>query len=264
MQNFAFHRPKSLSEAVSALKQADEGKLLSGGQSLIPVMKLNLAAPSDLVCISSLDELRGIRTEAGRLIIGAATTHGEVDASAEVKTAIPALADLAAGIGDPQVRNRGTLGGSIAHNDPAADYPAAVVALDGEIATDRRTIKAEAFFSGMFETALDDDEIIVAVSFAVPDRAAYAKFPNPASRFAVVGVMVAQHKSGTRVAVVGAGANVFRATDMEKALDGSFDPSALDGVAVSADELTTDLQASAQYRAHLVTVMAKRAVAACG
>lgn len=263
MQPFAFHRPTSLAEAVQVLEKSEDGKLMAGGQSLLPVMKLDMAAPSDVISLAGIDALRGVRNDGGRLVIGAATTHAEVHASDLVKSAIPALADLAGGIGDPQVRNRGTLGGSVAHSDPAADYPAALIALDAEIKTDRRTLTAQDFFTGMFETALEDNEIIVEVSFAVPEKAAYCKFPNPASRYAIAGVMVAKHAGGSRVAVVGAGENVFRASAMESALDGSFDAKALDSVVIAADDLSSDLHASAEYRAHLVGVMARRAVAAC-
>lgn len=263
MQDFAFHRPKSLAEAVSALERADEAKLLAGGQSLLPVMKLDLAAPAALVSIRHLDELRGIRKDGDRLIIGAATTHAEVSRSVDVRAAIPALAELAGDIGDPQVRNRGTLGGSVAHNDPAADYPAALLGLDAVVETNRREIPAEDFFQGMFATALDPAEIITGVSFAVPRAARYAKLANPASRYAIVGVMVARFADGVRVAVTGAGPGVFRVAGMEKALEARFAPEALDGMAVPEDELVGDSFASAAYRAHLIGVMARRAVAAC-
>lgn len=263
MQDFAFHRPRSLAEAVSALEGADEAKLLAGGQSLLPVMKLDLAAPAALISVRDLDELRGIRRDGERLIIGAATTHAEVSRSADVRGAIPALAELAGDIGDPQVRNRGTLGGSVAHNDPAADYPAALLALDAVIKTNRREIPAGDFFQGMFMTALEPAEIITEVSFAVPRAAKYAKLANPASRYAIVGVMVARLAGGVRVAVTGAGPGVFRVAGMEKALDARFAPEALEGIAVSEDELVGDSFGSPAYRAHLIGVMARRAVAAC-
>lgn len=268
MQNFAYHRPRSLADTVATLAEAakngdtGEAKLLAGGQSLLPVMKLDLAAPTDLVSIRDLPELQGIRRDGDRLVIGAAVTHAEVHASPDVAAAIPALAQLAGTIGDPQVRNRGTLGGSIAHNDPAADYPAALIALDAVVKTHRRELSAQDFFTGMFETALEPGEIIVEVSFAVPERAAYAKFPNPASRFAVVGVMVAKHAGGVRVAVTGAGPCVFRLTEMEERLARSFTADAIAGVTVAADDLTSDMHAGPEYRAHLVTVMATRALAA--
>lgn len=263
MQDFTFHRPANLAEAARALEATDEAKLLAGGQSLLPVMKLDLAAPPALVSIRHLAELRGIRRQGERLIIGAATTHAEVGRASEVHAAIPALAELAGDIGDPQVRNRGTLGGSVAHNDPAADYPAALLALDAVVVTNRREIAAGDFFQGMFQTALAPAEIIKEVSFAVPSAAKYMKFANPASRYAIVGVMVARHASGVRVAVTGAGHGVFRVAAMEQALAQRFAPEALDGIAVPEDDLASDGFASAAYRAHLIGVMARRAVAAC-
>jgi carbon-monoxide dehydrogenase medium subunit len=263
MQEFAFHRPENVAGAVGALKAAREGKILGGGQSLIPVMKLGLASPSDLVSLAGVAELRGIRREGKDLVIGAMATHSEVAESAEVRAAIPAVASLAGHIGDPQVRNRGTLGGSLAHDDPAADYPAAVLALSATVVTDRRQIPADTFFKGMFETALHPDEIITAVRFPVPDRAAYAKFPHPASKFALVGVMVAQGPTGVRVAVTGAGPCVFRASALEAALARRFRPESLDGVTFPSQGLQSDGFASAEYRAHLIGVLARRAVAAC-
>ena len=264
MQDFGFHRPGNVSDAVKALEGRPEGKYLAGGQSLIPVMKLGLAAPSDLVTLSGLAELRGIRVDGEDLVVGAGETHADVAESAAVRKAIPALSDLAAHIGDPQVRNRGTLGGSLAHDDPAADYPAAVLALGAAIQTDRRRIAADDFFQGLFTTALEPDEVITAVRFPVPERAAYAKFPHPASRFALVGVMVAKGKREVRVAVTGAGkAGVFRVAEMEKALAARFAPDALASVSVAPAGLTGDPFASAEYRAHLIGLMARRAVAAC-
>ncbi len=263
MHDFEFHRPKDVADAVKLLKKAKEGKLLGGGQSLIPVMKLGLAAPTHLVSLTGLRELGGIRTDKKELVVGAGATHAEVASSAEVRKTIPALADLAGHIGDPQVRNRGTLGGSLAHNDPSADYPAAVLALGATVQTNKRRIPADDWFKGMFQTALARDEVIVAVRFPIPEKAAYAKFAHPASRFALVGVMVAKGPAGLRVAVTGAGPSVFRAAEMEKALAGRFSPEALAAVTVSPAGLTTDPLASAEYRAHLVGVMARRAVAAC-
>jgi carbon-monoxide dehydrogenase medium subunit len=267
MQDFTFHRPGNLAEAVRALEGAirdsGEAKLLAGGQSLLPVMKLDLAAPAALVSIRHLDELRGIRTQGERLVIGAATTHAEVSRARAVHATIPALAELAGEIGDPQVRNRGTLGGSVAHNDPAADYPAALVALDAVVVTDRRQIPVEDFFQGMFATALEPAEIIKEVSFAVPTAAKYVKFAHPASRYAIVGVMVARHTGAVRVAVTGASAGVFRVPEMEAALDRRFAPEALDGIVVAEDDLSGDTYASPSYRAHLIGVLARRAVAAC-
>jgi carbon-monoxide dehydrogenase medium subunit len=263
MQDFTFHRPDSAASAVAAVKGRPEGKYLAGGQSLIPVMKLGLAAPSDLVSIAGLRELAGIRVEGEELVVGAAATHAEVAGSAEVARAIPALAHLAAHIGDPQVRNRGTLGGSLAHDDPSADYPAAALALGATIVTDRRRIPADAFFRGVFETALEADELILAVRFPIPERAAYEKQPHPASRFALVGVMVAKGRAGVRVAVTGGGGGVFRAEALEEALAARFAPEALASVSVPAARLVGDAFGSAEYRAHLVGVLARRAVAAC-
>ncbi len=263
MQNFAYHRPNTLAAAVAALKEDEDAKVLSGGQSLLPVMKLDLAAPTALVSLAEVPELRGIRRDGDRLVIGAAATHAEVESSDVVAKAIPALAQLASHIGDPQVRNRGTLGGSVAHNDPAADYPAALVALDAQVVTDRRTIAAGDFFVGMLETALAPDEIVVEVSFRVPERASYSKFPHPASRFAVVGVMVATWAAEVRVAVVGAKECVYRDSAMEAALAQNFAAEAVAATKVDADALQSDATASAPYRANLVRVMAKRAVEAC-
>ena len=264
MNDFQFHRPSSVKDAVAAVKKAAEGKYLGGGQSLLPVMKLGLAAPTDLVALAGLADLSGIRVEGKELVVGASTTHAEVAASPEVRRAIPALAELAVHIGDPQVRNRGTLGGSLAHNDPSADYPAAVLALGATVQTDRRRIPADDYFQGMYATALEPDEVITAVRFPIPEKAAYAKFPHPASRFALVGVMVAKGPGGLRVAVTGAGPGVFRQAAMEKALAGRFAADALASVAVPPAGLTSDPFGSADYRAHLVGVMARRAVAACG
>ena len=264
MNDFSFQRPASLAEAVAALKAAGENKLLAGGQSLIPILKLGLASPSKLISLAAVAELRGLKVDGKELVVGASTTHSDVASSAVVRETIPALAKLADHIGDAQVRNRGTLGGSIAHSDPAADYPASLLALDAKVVTDRRTIPAEQFFQGMFETALAADEIITQVRFAVPDKAAYAKMPNPASRFAIVGVFVARFADGVRVGVTGAAAKPFRATGIEQALGGKFAAEAVDGVAVPEDDLVSDLHAGPAYRAHLVRVMARRAVAACG
>jgi carbon-monoxide dehydrogenase medium subunit len=226
-------------------------------------MKLGLAAPSALVALADLKELKGTRRDGKDLVIGAATTHAEVADSPEVRKAIPALAELAEHIGDAQVRNRGTLGGSLAHADPAADYPAAVLALGATIQTDRRTIPADAFFTGMFQSALAPDEIIVAVRFPVPEKASYQKFRQPASLFALVGVFVAKGPQGVRVAVTGAGPSVFRARDLEAALATRFEPDAFASVAVPKDGLTSDPFGSAEYRAHLAGVLARRAVEAC-
>ncbi len=264
MYDFTYHRPDSLEEAASKLSSATEGKLMGGGMTLIPTLKQRLAQPSDLVDLKGISSLRGIKEEGGAIVIGAMMTHAEVAGSAVVKSKIPALAALAESIGDPQVRNRGTIGGSIANNDPAADYPAAVVGLGATVRTNKREIAADDFFTGLFETALADGEIITAVAFPVPDKAGYAKFPNPASRYAIVGVMAAQGPGGTRVAVTGAGPCVFRDSEMEAALANKFSADALNGSSASAEDLNSDMHASAEYRAHLIGVMAKRAVAAAG
>ena len=265
MNDFDFHSPTSLDEALSLIRESGgSAKFLAGGQSLIPVMKLELAEPDTLVSLSRIAELKGIRSDGDVLEIGAGTSHGAVADSDVVRERIPALADLATGIGDPQVRNRGTLGGSLAHNDPAADYPAAVLALGATVVTDRREIGADDFFQGMFTTALEDDEVITAVRFPVPDRACYAKVRNPASGYALAGVFVAEGSNGVRVAVTGAGPGVFRVEAMEEALAGEFSPGALDGIEVDPADLLTDDAASAEYRAHLVGVMARRAVEGCG
>jgi carbon-monoxide dehydrogenase medium subunit len=262
MYEFNYHRPKSLRDAKKILAAHDDAKLVAGGMTLLPAMKFRLARPSDLVDLAGIAELRGIREQRGRLEIGAMTRHAEIAASDLVRLRIPALAELAASIGDPQVRNRGTLGGSVANSDPAADYPAAVLALDATIRTDQREIPAQDYFTGMFETALHAGEIVTAVIFGVPKRAAYAKFPNPASRYAVVGVMVAELEDGVRVAVTGAAASAFRVAELEQALGRDFSPAALDGLVPDSSDLNSDLHATAAYRAHLVLVMTKRAIEA--
>ncbi len=264
MYPFDYHRPDDLAAAERLLADNDEARLLAGGMTLLPTMKQRLAAPSDLVDLAAVGELAGIGAEGSGVTIGAMTSHATVAASERVAATSPALAALAGGIGHAQVRHRGTLGGSIANNDPAADYPAALLGLGATVRTQRREIAADAFFTGMFETALEDGEIITAVHFPAPRRAAYAKFPNPASKYAVAGVFVADTGDGVRVAVTGAAACVFRATAMEAALAKSFSAAALDDVAVDHSEFNADLHASAEYRGQLVRVMAKRAVAAAG
>ncbi len=259
-----FQQPKTLADAASALASTG-GRPLAGGQSLVAAMKLRLSQPGTLVDLSAIPDLKGIRRDGEQLVIGAMTRHAEIATSDTVKGAMPALSNLAEGIGDRQVRNMGTLGGSLANNDPAADWPAAVLGSGATIRTSRRTISAGDFFKGMFETALAPDEIITAVDFPITPRAAYAKFPNPASRFALVGVFVAQSANGdVRVAVTGAAPSVFRATAIEDALRQSFMPAAAKSVKIDASGLNNDLHASAEYRAHLIAVMASRAVAACG
>ena len=262
MYNFNYHRPSSVADAAKTVQSAPEGKLVAGGMTLIPTLKQRLAKPSDLVDLAKIGELKGIKKDGNTIVIGAMTKHVEVATSDVVKSAIPALAELAGHIGDPAVRNRGTIGGSIANNDPAADYPSAVVALNATVVTNKRKIAADDFFKGMFETALEPGEIVTAVQFPIPEKAAYMKFPNPASRYAIVGVFVAKTGAGTRVAVTGAGPGVFRQKEMEAALAKSFAPDAVANIKQSASGLNGDIHASPEYRAHLVTVMAKRAVAA--
>ncbi len=260
MYDFTYHRPDTLDEAVKIFSDADDPQFMAGGQTIIPVMKQRLAMPSDVIDLGKIGELQGISIVGDTLTIGAMTSHAEVASSADVKKAVPALAQLANDIGDPAVRNRGSIGGSIANNDPAADYPAALVALGATIHTTSREIAAEDFFTGLFETALDEGEIIAKIAIPVPDKAAYMKFPQPASRFALVGVFVAKSGDQVCVAVTGAGPCVFRATDFEKALEKNFSADALDGISISSEELSTDIHASAQYRASLVTTLARRAV----
>lgn len=264
MRNFEFHRPQSVADAVALLKTNEAAKLLAGGQSLLPVMKLDLAQPSDLVSLAGLPGLQEIRSEGDDLVIGALVTHDEVASSPEVRRRIPGLAGLAGGIGDAQIRNRGTIGGSIAHADPAADYPAAVLALNATIVTDRRQIAADDFFQGFFQTALEADEVITAVRFPVPQCSAYAKFAHPASKYAIVGVMVARTGGGVRVAVTGAGSKAFRVPALESALAANFSADAVSSGAVDPGSLRSGGEASPEYRAHLVRVMARRAVQACG
>ena len=260
MHAFKYHRPASVNAAAALAK--GEAKLLAGGQTLVQTMKLRLASPSDIVDLGTIKDLAGIKSDGKSVTIGAMTRHAEVAHSADVKKAIPALAALAGMIGDRQVRAMGTIGGSLANNDPAADYPAAVLGLGATIVTNKRKLSAEDFFQGMFATALQEGEIITAVSFPAPKRAAYTKFKNPASRFAIVGVFVADFGGTVRVAITGAGASVFRQADMEKALSAKFAPESVANIKQTADGLNSDLHASAEYRAHLVTVMAKRAVEA--
>jgi len=264
MYSFNYLRPASLADAAKALGASADAKLLAGGQTILPTMKQRLAQPSDLIDLGGIAELKGIKMDGNNLVIGAMTTHAEVAKSSVVKGAIPALTALADGIGDPQVRNRGTIGGSISNNDPAADYPAGLVGLGATVVTNKRKIAADDFFKGLFETALESGEIVTAVSFPKPDKAGYAKFPQPASRFALVGVFVSKAGNNVRVAVTGAGPKVFRQADMEKALAGNFSADAIKGVKVSASGLNNDIHGSAEYRAHLVGVMARRAVAAAG
>ncbi|WP_353472181.1 FAD binding domain-containing protein [Salipiger sp. H15] len=259
MYSFEIVRPKSVAEAITALGE-EEAQALGGGQTLIPSLKQRLAAPSVLVSLASIDEIKGVSSAGGVVTIGGGTTHGTV--AREAAASYPALSALAGNIGDPAVRNRGTVGGSLANNDPAACYPAAALASGATIVTANREIAADDFFEGLFTTALEDGEIITAVKFPVPEKAAYIKFEQPASRFALVGVFVAKFADGVRVAVTGASeGGVFRWTEAEEALSGDFSAAALDGLTVDADGLMTDLHGSAAYRAHLIGVLTKRAVA---
>lgn len=262
MYNFEYHRPSSVAEAASLLAGTEDAKLLAGGQTYIPTLKQRLAKPSAVIDLSGIGELKGIKEEAGGVTIGAMTTHGEVAHSEAVKRVIPGLAELAGMIGDPAVRNTGTIGGSVSNNDPAADYPGAIVALGATIRTNKREIPGESFFLGMFETALEPDEIITAVHFPKPEKSKYTKFRHPASRYAMAGAFVAKTSGGIRVAITGAGPCVFRSTDMEQALSQNFSASALDGINVDPSGLNSDIHGSSEYRAHLVKVMAKRAVEA--
>lgn len=261
MSAIAYHRPSSVAEAAKLAEADPDARILAGGQSVLPSLKLGLLTPSAFIDLSAVGELRGIRADHRSISIGAMTTHATVAESPEIIESIPALARLAEGIGDPQVRNRGTIGGSLANSDPAADYPAAVLALNAVIRTNRRALPAGEFFKGLFETALARGEIVTAVEFPVPSRAAYVKFHQPASRFALVGVFVAQTSEGVRVAVTGAGPCAFRVKALEDALGRRFVPQACDGIAISTENLNTDIHASAEYRAHLIPVLARRAIA---
>jgi len=261
MHAFHYHRPSSTKDALALVGKKDEARYLAGGQSLVQAMKLRLSSPSDLIDLGTIKDLAGIKVSGNAVEIGAMTRHADVAASAEVKKAIPSLAAMAELIGDRQVRHMGTIGGSLANSDPAADYPAAVLALNATITTNKRKIEADKYFKGLYETALEPGELITSVSFQVPKRGAYMKFRNPASRFALVGVYVADFGGGkVRVGVTGAGASAFRQADMEKALSAKFAPDAVASIKVKADALNNDLHASPEYRAHLITVMAKRAV----
>lgn len=263
MYAFEYKRPASLAEAAQLLSADDEAKLVAGGQTFIPTLKQRLAQPSAVIDLGAIGELSGIREEAGGVTIGAMTRHGQVASSDVVKRVIPSLAALAEGIGDPQVRNMGTLGGSIANNDPAADYPGALLALQATIRTNKREIAADDFLTGMFDTALEADEIIKEVHFKKPDAGHYEKFPNPASRYAIVGAYVTKSGGAVRVAITGAGACAHRWSAAESALGGNFAADAVAGLTVDAGDLNSDIHASADYRAHLVKVMTQRAVKAC-
>ncbi len=263
MYAFTLHRPSSVRQAANLLAKSEDAKLLAGGQTLIPTMKQRLASPASLIDLSLIEGLCGIELRGRSIVIGAMTRHAEVADSPIVQENLPALAELAGEIGDPHVRNMGTIGGSLANNDPNADYPAAALGLGATIVTNKRRIAADEFFTGMFETALGADEIVTKVMFPLPKKAAYVKFANPASRYALVGVFVSKRGREIRVAVTGAGANgVFRVTAFEEALQRRFGPKSLDGLSVPAAGLNSDIHGSAEYRAHLIGVLARRAVAA--
>ena len=263
MYAFTYHRPGTVRQAANLLGKQEEAKLLAGGHTLVPTMKLRLAGPKHLVDLGKVEGLTGIELKGRSLVIGAMTPHVDVATSAVVKENIPALADLAGRIGDPAVRHRGTIGGSVANNDPNADYPAGVLGLGATIITNKRRIAADEFFKGLFDTALEPDEIITKVQFPKPNKAAYQKFPNPASRVALVGVLVSKRGSDIRVAVTGAGSGgVFRVTSFEEALKKRFGAKSLEGLTVPADGMASDIHGSAEYRAHLIGVLARRAVAA--
>ncbi|EKS36189.1 MAG: carbon-monoxide dehydrogenase medium subunit [Afipia broomeae] len=263
MYDFKYHRPGTVRQAANLLVKNEDAKLIAGGHTLVPVMKQRLASPPHLVDLSHIEGLNSIEMKGRNLVIGATATHAEVANSAVVGEAIPALAELAGLIGDPAVRHKGTIGGSLANNDPTADYPAAVTALGATIVTNKRRLKPEEFFQGLFTTALEPDEIITRVMFPLPKKAAYQKFRNQASRYALVGVFVARRPSDVRVAVTGAGGDgVFRATEFEEALKKRFSAKSLEGLTVSADGLNSDIHGSAEYRAHLIGVLARRAVEA--
>jgi len=261
MRSFDYHKPRTVADAAAFLSVNEAARPLAGGMTLLPTMKQRLAAPDALVDLGSIPGLKGISMHGDRLVIGAMTRHVEVASSALVQEKIPGLARLASRIGDQQVRHRGTIGGSVANNDPAADYPAAILALGAEIITDKRTIAAEDFFVAMFETALEPGEIITGFRIAIPEMAAYSKFGNPASRYALAGVFVVRGRSGVRVGVTGAAPSVFRPADIENALASNFSPAALERISIDATALASDIHADREYRANLVMVMARRAVA---
>jgi len=261
MKNFNFKSASNTKEATKMI--TGRATFLAGGMSLLPAMKLRLAAYSDLINIKKIKSLSGIKVSSKSIKIGATTTHAEVASSKEVGKTIPSLSILADGIGDPQVRNRGTIGGSIANNDPAADYPSACLALNAIIHTSKRKIQADKFFKGMFETDLKKGELIESVEFEVPEKSAYAKYPNPASRYAIVGVFVAKLKKETRVAITGAGNYVFRSKEIESTIISNFSPSAIDNVNISSKGLNSDIHASAEYRAHIIKAMARKAISSC-
>ena len=261
MKNFNFKSIKNTKESSKVF--TGNAAFLAGGMTLLPAMKLGLAAYSDIINIKSIKSLSGIKVSSKSIKIGSTTTHADVASSKEVKKTIPSLSNLADGIGDPQVRNRGTIGGSIANNDPAADYPSACLALNSTIHTSKRKIAADKFFKGMFETDLKKGELIESVEFEIPEKSSYSKFPNPASRYAIVGVYIAKFKNGVRVAVTGVENCVFRCKKIEEALSSNFSASAIDSIDISSKGFNSDIHASAEYRAHIIKVMAKKAVSNC-
>ena len=260
MHPFEYFRPDSVAQALDLYQASEERQWLAGGMTLLPAMKLRLAAPSALIDLAGLEELRGIDVRNGSVEIGAMTLHDDVARSTLVREKVPALSALAGGIGDSQVRNRGTIGGSVSNSDPAADYPAGVLGLGATLKTTARTIAADDFFTDLFETSLEPGELLLSVEFPIPRRARYQKFPNPASRYAIVGVMVAEFDDAVRVAVTGAGSFAFRMTEMEDALADDFDSRAIADIKMPTQNLNEDMHASAEYRSHLLTVMAQRAV----
>ena len=261
MKNFNFHSASNVKEATKLV--SSRSTFLAGGMTLIPAIKLGLAAYSDIINIKNIKNLSGIKASSKSLKIGSTTKHVEVSSSNIVKKIIPSLSNLAEGIGDPQVRNRGTIGGSIANNDPAADYPSACIALNAVIHTNKRKVSADKFFKGMFETDLKKGELIELIEFNIPEKSCYAKYPNPASRYAIVGVYVAKFKDEVRVAVTGAGSCVFRCKEIEEGLTSNFSPSIVDNVNISSKNFNSDIHASAEYRAHIIKVMAKKAISNC-
>ena len=261
MKTFNYHSAKDVKEA-SKLASSNSA-FLAGGMTTIPSMKLGLASYKDIIDIKRIKKLSGIKVSGKTVTIGATTKHSEVASSKDVKKAIPSLAALAEGIGDPQVRNRGTIGGSIANNDPAADYPSACIALNATIHTNNRSIDAEKFFRGMFETCLKSTEVIEAIEFSIPEKSSYQKLPNPASRYAIIGVYVAKHKTGINVGVTGAKSCVYNDKNLSSALSKNFSSSAIDGIEISSSGMNSDIHASAEYRANMVKVFTKKAVEAC-
>ena len=260
MYEFHYHKATSITEVKDKISSLDDAKIMAGGMTLIPTMKQRLAAPSDIIDLSDINELKGISKEKNFIIIGSMSTHFEVHTSEIVNKEIPALAYLAGLIGDPMVRHRGTIGGSVANSDPSADYPSSVISLGATIITDRREIEADDFFIDLFETALEDDEIIISLKFPIPNKSAYMKFPQPASRYALVGVFVSDTNKGIRVGITGAGPCAFRSKEIEEILSKDFSENSIDNVHIPSENLNSDIHASAEYRAHLVKVMAKRAV----